>query len=439
VKATEIAVVILAAGQGTRMRSSMPKVMHAIASRPMFEHVLCAAERLTGGDPSRISAVFRPGMEKVAEKYAARARAVYQDKQLGTGHAVRVAAEAGLPSARVVLVLYADTPLISAQTLQSMADLVQGGAAACVAGFRLENPGAYGRLVAGEGNALTRIVEYKDASEAERAINLCNSGVMALKADGLTERLRALSADNAAGEYYLTDLVGAAADKGEPCAFVDADPEEFVGVNDRLELARAEYLFQQKQRASAMREGATLIAPDTVFFAADTRLGRDVIIEPHVFFGPGVSVADGAHIRAFSSLEGANVESGATVGPYARLRPGARIGKRAKIGNFVEVKNAAVGEGAKVNHLSYIGDATVGAGANIGAGAITCNYDGAKKSRTEIGENAFIGSDVSLVAPVKIGAGARIAAGSVITEDVSDNSLAIARNRQVEKKDYYKA
>ena len=436
-KATEIAVVILAAGQGTRMHSSVPKVLHEIASRPMFEHVVLTAERLTGGKNDAITAILRPGMEEVADAYASRVRSVYQEKQLGTGHAVLTAVKAGLPDADVVLALYADTPLVRAETLEAMINTVRKGVSVCVAGFRPKNPGAYGRLVAGGGNSLDRIVEFKDASPEERAIGLCNSGVMAMRAKGLEERLASLTATNASGEYYLTDLVAAARGQEENCAYIEADVEEFVGVNDRVELSRAEQIYQQLRRDSAMREGATLIAPETVFFSADTVIGKDVVIEPHVYFGPKVTVADGARIRAFSALEGASVAKSAVVGPYARLRPGAKIGEGAKIGNFVEIKNAAVGDGAKVNHLSYIGDANVGARANIGAGAITCNYDGVKKSITEIGEGAFVGSDVSLVAPVRVGAGAKIAAGSVITDDVSDNSLAIARSRQLEKKGYY--
>lgn len=403
----------------------------------MFEHALETAESLAGGGAGKITAVFRPGMEPTATVYASRVRAVYQEKQRGTGHALKTAVDAGLPTSRIVLVLYGDTPLVKADTLRAMTQVIENGASVCVAGFRTSCPGAYGRLMAGEGNALERIVEFKDANAEQRAVTLCNSGVMALRSEGLEERLTALTPNNAGGEYYLTDLVALARARGERCAYVEAEAEEFVGVNDRVELAKVEAIFQQSMRERAMRGGATLIAPDTVFFAADTEIGQDVVVEPHVFFGLGVRLGDGVRIKAFSTLEGCAVSSGAVVGPYARLRPGAKIGEGARIGNFVEVKNASVGTGAKINHLSYVGDATVGTGANIGAGAVTCNYDGTKKSRTDIGREAFIGSNAALVAPVRIGARARVAAGSVITDDVSDDSLAIARSRQIEKKDYY--
>jgi bifunctional UDP-N-acetylglucosamine pyrophosphorylase/glucosamine-1-phosphate N-acetyltransferase len=433
--AVEITVIVLAAGQGTRMKSSLPKVLHEIGGRPMLEHVLETAERVAGG--GRIVAVFRPGMEEVAARYERRAAAAYQKEQLGTGDAVKAALAAGIPSSGVVLVLYADTPLVAPETLADMVRRVEAGAWACVAGFVPKDGGQYGRLVVGAGDLLERIVEHKDATDAERALPLCNSGVMALAAERLPALVGALRNDNAKGEYYLTDVVALARGAGGEAAYVRADEEEFLGVNDRIELAAAERVFQQRKRREIMLNGATLIAPETVFFSADTEVGRDVVVEPHVRFGRGVRIGDGARVRAFSDVEGAVLAEGCVVGPYARLRPGAVIGRKAKIGNFVEIKNADVGEGAKINHLSYVGDAEVGPDANVGAGVVTCNYDGERKHRTAIGAGAFVGSNCALVAPLTVGAGAKVGAGSVLTEDVPERSLALARARQTNKEGYY--
>ncbi|MEM6851288.1 MAG: bifunctional UDP-N-acetylglucosamine diphosphorylase/glucosamine-1-phosphate N-acetyltransferase GlmU, partial [Pseudomonadota bacterium] len=350
-----------------------------------------------------------------------------QDPPQGTGDAVRAALPALKGAGGVVCVLYADTPLVRPETVGRLAALCAEGAAVAVLGFRPEDPGAYGRLVMGDERGLDAIVEAKEATPEQLAIGFCNSGVMAFRAEALFELLPRVGCDNAKGEYYLTDMVALARAAGLACAALEADADEVLGVNSKAELAAAEAAFQARARSAAMAAGAILIDPQTVYFSADTKLGRDVRVEPHVVFGPGVSVADGAEIRAFSHLEGAHVATGASVGPYARLRPGAEIGAGARIGNFVEIKKAEIAEGAKVNHLSYVGDASVGAAANIGAGVITCNYDGVRKHRTEIGAGAFIGSNSALVAPVAIGEDAYVGSGSVITKDVPTGVLALTR------------
>ncbi|MEK7264923.1 MAG: bifunctional UDP-N-acetylglucosamine diphosphorylase/glucosamine-1-phosphate N-acetyltransferase GlmU, partial [Pseudomonadota bacterium] len=334
----------------------------------------------------------------------------------------------------VVVVLYADTPLVEAATLNALIEEVAGGAAVAVLGFTPDDPGAYGRLKLGTDGSLEAIIEAKDASAEELAIEIVNSGVMAIESAFLTRALPQLTDANAKREYYLTDIVAIARKEGRACAVVEADEDEVVGVNSRVELAVAEEIFQDRRRLASMEEGVTLIDPATVYFSFDTKIAGDVVIEPNVFFGPGVAVASGATIKAFSHLEGASVGAGASVGPFARLRPGARLGEEAKVGNFVEVKNADLGPGAKVSHLTYIGDAAIGAKANIGAGTITCNYDGFSKHKTEIGAGAFIGSNTALVAPVKIGEGAYVGSGSVITKDVEADALAVARGRQSEIK-----
>ncbi|MGU3390196.1 bifunctional UDP-N-acetylglucosamine diphosphorylase/glucosamine-1-phosphate N-acetyltransferase GlmU [Sphingomonas sp. M1A8_2b] len=428
-----IAVVILAAGKGTRMKSDLHKVLHPIAGRPMLLHLIASAAAL---QPAKTVVVTGAGREQVEAAVAPLGIATaLQAEQLGTGHAVAQAQAALAGFEGDVLILYGDVPLVTAATMQRMIDRLHGDdtPAVVVLGFRPADPGAYGRVIADAEGRMDRIVEYKDASEAERAVTLCNSGLMAVRATDLFALLAQLGNDNAAGEYYLTDIVELAAAAGRSSAVIETGADEVAGVNSRGELAGVEASWQATRRAQAMVDGATLIAPDTVWFSNDTQLGRDVVIEPNVVFGPGVRIADGATIHAFSHVEGATVGKGANVGPFARLRPGAELHADAKVGNFVEVKKAVIGEGAKISHLTYIGDADIGAGANIGAGTITCNYDGYFKYRTVVGEGAFIGSNSALVAPVTIGAGAIVAAGSVVTQDVESDALALVRPDQVAK------
>ncbi|MDT8343646.1 MAG: bifunctional UDP-N-acetylglucosamine diphosphorylase/glucosamine-1-phosphate N-acetyltransferase GlmU [Thermohalobaculum sp.] len=424
-----VAVVVLAAGKGTRMRSDLPKVLHPIGGRPMLGHALAAAATL---DPARAAVVVGHGAEAVAAAAQAvlpGAQICLQANQKGTAHAV-LAARAVLDGfAGDAVVLYGDTPFIAPGTLARLID-ARAGAEIVVLGFEAAEPGRYGRLVPGADGMLDRIVEARDATAAELAIRTCNSGVMAADAATLLRLLDRVGCDNAQGEYYLTDVVGLARAEGRACRAVLCDEVETMGINDRVELARAEALFQARARHAAMLAGASMTAPETVFLSWDTVLGRDVAIGPNVVLAPGVRVADGAEIRAFCHLEGAEVGAGAIVGPFARLRPGARIGADAHVGNFVEIKNASLGPGAKANHLSYVGDATVGAGANLGAGTITCNYDGVDKHRTEIGPGAFIGVNAALIAPVRVGAGAYVATGTVVTRDVPEDALAIARVAQ---------
>lgn len=377
--------------------------------------------------------VVGAGREQVEAAVAPHGVAIaVQAEQLGTGHAVAQAHDALKGFSGDVLILYGDVPLVRTETMRAMIDRLNRGdePRAVVLGFRPDNAGAYGRIIADGQGIIEKMVEYKDASSDERAVTLCNSGLMAVRASDLFVLLDAIHNDNAAGEYYLPDIVML---PGATSAVIETDAAQVAGVNSRIELASVEAAWQADRRSAAMADGVTLIAPETVFFSHDTVLGRDVIVEPHVVFGPGVSVADNVTIHSFSHIEGATIASGAEVGPYARLRPGADIGERAKVGNFVEIKKATLGIGAKVNHLSYIGDASIGAGANIGAGTITCNYDGFFKYRTEIGAGAFIGSNSALVAPVKVGNGAIVAAGSVLTQDVSADALALVRPAQTEK------
>ncbi|TCT02880.1 bifunctional UDP-N-acetylglucosamine diphosphorylase/glucosamine-1-phosphate N-acetyltransferase GlmU [Aquabacter spiritensis] len=425
-------VVVLAAGEGTRMRSSLPKVLHRIAGFPMLTHVLRAA---TDAGANRIAVVVGPGRADVAEearKVAPDAQVFVQAERRGTAHAVLAARAALAEPADDVLILYADTPLVRAETLLSLRAPLAAGVAVAALGFEATDPAGYGRLIV-EGGELRAIREDREASPSERGITFCNGGLMALAGAQALRLLDGVRNDNAKGEYYLTDVVELAQAAGLGAAAVEAAPEEVVGVNSRVQLAEAEALLQRRLRRVAMEAGATLVAPDTVFFSADTRLGRDVVVEPHVVFGPGVTVADEVVIHAFSHLEGAVLARGVSIGPYARLRPGTRLDEGVRIGNFVETKAAHLEQGVKVNHLSYVGDAHVGADSNLGAGTITCNYDGYSKFRTEIGKGAFIGVHSALVAPVTIGAGAYVGTGSVITEDVPEDSLALARGRQVTK------
>ncbi len=421
------AAIILAAGQGTRMKSARPKVMHPLAGRPMIQHLLASCAPLF----QRVLVVVGPGMAEL-EATVAPHPTVVQHERLGTGHAARLAAPALQDFAGDVAVLYGDNPLITQQTIALLLDARRAAGLVLLA-MRPADPGRYGRVVTDDAGMVQRIVEWADATAAERAIPLCNAGVICAPAADLFRWLGGLSNANAAGEYYLTDVIAAARAEGRAVRAVEAPEAELRGINTRAELATAEAEIQARLRQAAMLGGATLIRPETVQLAWDTALAPDVTVEPHVVFAPGVTVAEGATIRAFSHLEACSVGPGAVIGPYARLRPGTAVGEAAHVGNFVELKAARLGAGAKANHLTYLGDVTVGAGANIGAGTITCNYDGLAKHRTEIGEGAFIGSDTALVAPVRVGAHAVTAAGSVITEDVPDNALAIARGRQANK------
>ncbi len=430
------AAVILAAGQGTRMKSALPKVLHKVAGLPLLGHVIGA---LRGAGVDRIVVVTSPagaGVRDYAKSMGA--DSAIQDQQLGTGHAAACAKDALADFSGTLLIVNGDMPLVTGEVI---ADCLRAQARTGLAmlAFEPDDPAAYGRVLMTPDGFLNRIVEFKDASGAERSIGLCNAGCYAADAQKFFHWARLLKNDNAQKEYYLTDVPSIARTDGVKCAIAVADEVSVSGVNSRAELAGAERMFQDRVRGRLLADGVTMQAPETVFFAHDTVIENDVEIEPFVVFGPGATVRTGARIRSHSHLEGASVASGAIIGPFARLRPGAVIGQNAHIGNFVEVKNAVIGAGAKANHLTYLGDARVGAGANIGAGTITCNYDGFTKSITEIGAGAFIGSDTALVAPVKIGDGAITAAGSVITQDVEADALAIARGAQTQKAGWAKA
>ena len=426
--------IILAAGEGTRMKSAMSKVLHPVAGLPMVCH---AALTATAAGSNRTALVVGRGAEAVA---AAVTKAVdgvsthLQTERLGTGHAVLAARDAIAEGFDDVLVLFGDTPLVRPETLSLARDALAAGASVCVVGFRTPTPTGYGRLIE-EGGELVAIREERDASEAERRIDFCNGGVMAIAGDHALALLKKIGNGNAKGEYYLTDIVEIARAEGRSVRAIEAEASEVLGVNTRVELAAVELLWQQRRRREVMLAGVSLVAPETVFLAFDTALAADVLVEPNVVFGPGVTVGAGSTIHAFSHIEGAAIAENVSVGPFARLRPGTELADGAKVGNFCETKNAKLGQGAKLNHLSYIGDASIGAETNIGAGTITCNYDGALKHHTEIGAGAFIGSNSALVAPVRIGDGAYVGSGSVITDDVPDGALAIARERQVTKPD----
>lgn len=422
--------VVLAAGEGKRMRSDLPKALHPVAGRSMLAHVLDAVAK-AGADA--LAVVVGPGREDVAAEArlsAPHARVFVQAERLGTAHAVLAAREAIAEGYDDILVLFADTPLVRPETLSHLRQKLSQDAGVVALGFAPSDPTGYGRLLTDADGALLAIREHKDASPEELAVGACNAGLMALDGACAIQWLARIGDANAQREYYLPDAVAIARGEGAACALVMAPAEEVLGVNDRVQLAAAEAEIQNRLRRAAMLNGATLVAPETVFFSHDTVLGADVLVEPHVVFGPGVSVGDGCVIHAFSHLEGATLANNVTIGPYARLRPGARLATRAKVGNFVEIKKAEVGEGAKVNHLTYIGDAEIGPRANIGAGVITCNYDGFLKYRTRIGADAFIGSNSALVAPVEIGDRAFVGSGSVVTQNVEADALAIARGRQ---------
>jgi bifunctional UDP-N-acetylglucosamine pyrophosphorylase / glucosamine-1-phosphate N-acetyltransferase len=428
---SSLAVIVLAAGDGTRMKSARPKVLHEIAHRPMLRHVLDAVAPL---QPWRTLVVIGKEMPAVAAA-AAPAETVVQSPALGTGHAVKVALAALGDVAGDVLVLVGDAALITTETLASLLAerRLAPAAAVAVLGMRPANPGAYGRLVVAADGSLEAIVEARDATPEQRAIALCNSGVIALDGRSASDLVGAIENQNAKREYYLTDVVAIARKRGLLCRTIDAPAEETVGVNSRAELAVAEATMQQRLRAKHMAAGVTLMDPTTVYFSADTVIGRDTVIEPSVIFGPGVRVGEGVEIRAMSHIVGAIIGDGAIVGPFARLRPGTELGANVHVGNFVELKAARLGEGSKANHLTYIGDTVVGREVNIGAGTITCNYDGFLKHETRIEDGAFIGSNAALVAPVTIGANAIVGAGSVITRDVPADALALGRGEQVEK------
>ncbi|WP_281972801.1 bifunctional UDP-N-acetylglucosamine diphosphorylase/glucosamine-1-phosphate N-acetyltransferase GlmU [Ruegeria faecimaris] len=429
-----IALVILAAGKGTRMNSDIPKVLHPIAQAPMLVHAMRAGAVLS---PERTVIVTGHGSEAVAKATLAEdetAQIAIQAEQLGTAHAVAQAREALQGFNGDVVVLYGDTPFLQPETLERMIE-ARAKNDLVILGFEAADPARYGRLVM-NGQTLERIVEYKDASDKERDITLCNSGLLACDAKLLFSLIDSVGNDNAAGEYYLPDVVAIARSRGLNVTAVACDEAQTLGVNSRVDLAAADAVFQARARADLLDLGVTLMAPETVYLAADTVIGRDTVIEPNVVFGPGVTVESGATIRAFSHLEGCHVSRGAIVGPYARLRPGAELAENTRVGNFVEIKNAEIAEGAKVNHLSYIGDATVGAATNIGAGTITCNYDGVMKHQTTIGQNVFVGSNTMLVAPVTIGDGAMTATGTVVTRDVEADALAVARAKQDNKPGY---
>ena len=427
----QVSVIVLAAGQGTRMNSDLPKVLHHVAAAPLLHHALSTAQAL---EPSRIVTVTGHGGEAVAASATAFNEAVetvVQDPQLGTAHAVAQAAPLLSDAPGEAIVLYADTPLIREETLRAMLE-ARAKHAVVILGFHAKDPGRYGRLLT-DGDQLLAIREFKDATNNERSITLCNSGVVCAEASTLFSLIAEVKNDNAAGEYYLTDIVELARKRGLSAGVVLCDEAETLGVNTRHQLAEAEAAFQTRARAAALENGVTLTAPETVFFALDTYVGRDAIIGPNVLFGPGVTIESGAEIKGFCHLEGCHISRGATVGPFARLRPGAELAEDVHVGNFVEIKNAVLDEGVKVGHLTYLGDAHVGEFTNIGAGTVTCNYDGVMKHRTTIGKRAFIGSDTMLVAPVTVGDGALTASGSVITEDVPAEAIAIGRARQVTK------
>jgi len=426
-------VVVLAAGKGTRMKSSTPKVLHEIANKPMLGHVLTA---LSDAGADRKIVVISPGQESVvsyAQDHFDKVDFAIQHDPQGTADAVKATRDVLSDARGTILVAFGDVPFVSSDTFKKMHQGIEAGADLVVLGFHADDPSGYGRLVLGAGGRLERIVEHKDASEAERALQLCNGGAMAVRATHLFDLLDRVTCDNAAGEYYLPDLVSLGNAQGLTCEVVVGQEAEVLGVNSRVDLAVAENIMQDVLRTAAMENGATLLDPQSVYFSADTKLDRDVVVGQNVVFGPGVSIGEGTTIKPFSHLEGAQVKERADIGPYARLRPGTQIGVGARIGNFVETKKAVIEDGAKVNHLSYIGDARVGEKANIGAGTITCNYDGFNKSHTDIGAGAFIGSNSSLVAPIKIGDGAYVGSGSVVTKDVTENALAVARGKQMEK------
>ncbi len=429
--AQPLAVIILAAGKGTRMKSDLHKVLHPIAGRPMVEHLLASFAELA---PAAQVLVAGDRRDQIEVALAGRGvQIAVQEPQLGTAHAALAAKAALAGFDGLVMVCFADVPFLMTDTVRRLCGALGRGVKVAVLGFRPDDTAAYGRIIADADGRVSKMVEHKDASAKERLVNLCNSGVIVAHSRDIWRLLEAVNNQNAAGEYYLPDVASNAIAEGAQVAVVETAPDEVAGINSRAELAEAESRWQARRRLAAMDDGASMIAPETVWFSWDTKLGRDVSVEPNVVFGPGVTVANGVRIRAFCHIEGATLASGAEVGPYARLRPGAVLEEKAKVGNFVEIKNATMGKGAKASHLSYIGDAEVGAGANIGAGTITCNYDGYFKHKTVIGAGAFIGSNSALIAPVRIGADAIVAAGSAVSRDVADGELRMVRAEQLVK------
>ncbi len=429
--------IVLAAGEGTRMRSRTPKVLHQVGGCSLLGHVMKAASAAGTGDLAIVVGPDHGAVSVDARKYAPKAQIFEQLQRRGTAHAVLSARKAIARGADDILVIFGDTPLVRAETLSKLRGALSEGAAVAVLGFKPANPQGYGRLVM-HGRELVAIREERDATPEERRIGLCNGGLMALAGKQALAILTRIGNANAKGEYYLTDAVAIARDMGLKAVAIETSEDDVRGINTKVQLAEAEAVLQQRLRMAALEAGVTMIAPETVYLSADTKFGKDVTIEPNVVFGPGVTVEDGATIRSFSHLEGAHVGKGARVGPFARLRRGADLGKDVHIGNFVEVKEAKIEAGAKANHLAYIGDARVGEGANVGAGTITCNYDGVAKHRTDIGKGAFIGSNTALVAPVKIGDGAYIGTGTVVTKDVPAGALALARAKQTVKEGWAK-
>lgn len=424
------AAIILAAGQGTRMKSDLPKVLHPVGGRPMLDWAINAARAVGANKIVVVTGKHGPSVGEHAVKQLGAGAAVVQDPPLGTAHAVRAAEGALAGFDGDVVILYGDAPFVPAERIEAMFSLRAEKGGLVVLGFEAADPSGYGRLIEGEGGVVERIVEQKDATEAERAVRLCNSGVMCADAKVLFQLLSMVKNENAKGEFYLTDVVSLGRSAGFKTHVMRGPESDALGANSRAELAAAEAVFQRRARAAAMEAGVTLIDPDTVFFSFDTEIAHDVVVEPNVYFGLGVKIAKGARIKAFCHIEGAEIGEGANIGPHARLRPGTKLGPGVKIGNFVEVKNAVFGPNAQASHLTYVGDADVGARANLGAGTITCNYDGFSKFRTVIGEGAFIGSDTALVAPVTVGARAYTGTGSVITKDVPEGALAVSRARQ---------
>ena len=430
---SSLMILVLAAGMGTRMKSKHPKVMHKIGSKPMVGHVLDLGRSLGA---EKCAVVVGPDMNEVAEAAKSHfegAQIFTQTDRLGTAHAVLSARDILDRHEGYVLVLYGDTPLLTPEALNGLYDELKAGADVGVLGFEADDPTGYGRLLVDDLGALTAIREQKDASPEELAVKFCNSGVMGFRSAHMLSMLEEVGNENANGEYYLTDVIEIARKRGLKAVATHCSEQDVLGVNDRVQLAEAERIFQVRKREDAQRNGATLVAPETVYFSADTVIGKDVIIEPFVVFGPNVTIGDDVHINSHCHFEGAHIEAKATIGPFARLRPGANLGEGSKVGNFVEVKKAQVGKGAKINHLTYIGDAEIGEEANIGAGTITCNYDGFNKNLTKIGARCFIGSNSSLIAPVTLGDGAYIGSGSVISDNVPDDALAVTR---AEKKVY---
>lgn len=428
-----LAAIILAAGQGTRMKSDLHKVLHPVAGKPMLLHLLASFDTVGA---ARQVVVVGARREQVEAAVAGHGAAIaHQAEQLGTAHAALQAKSALADFDGIAIISFADTPFLRPETITRLTECLSKDDAPRVAvlGFVPDDAKAYGRIIADADGTITKMVEFKDATDEERAVRLCNSGVTAVRCADLWSLLERVDNRNAAGEFYLPDIVMLAIADGDRAVVVETDADELIGINSRSELAAAEAIWQQRRRAEAMADGATLIAPETVWFAHDTVVGRDVVIEQNVVFGPGVTIADNVVIHAFSHIEGASIASGCSVGPFARLRPGAVMQAKSRVGNFVEMKKAVLGPGAKANHLTYLGDATVGANANIGAGTITCNYDGYFKYQTVIGEGAFIGSNSALIAPVKIGRDAIVAAGSAVSRDVADGEMRMVRAEQLVK------